>query len=72
MKVKVWYRPEVVGVEIDIDDSYRKLLDDDLSIKEYGEIADALADDLGQLLPADADYLCSVEDAVTGEILVDC
>ena len=72
MKVKVWYRPEVVGVEIDIDDSYRKLSDDNLSIQEYGEIVDVLLDDLDQLLPADADYLCSVEDAVTGEILVDC
>lgn len=72
MKVKVWYRPEVVEVEIDIDDSYRKLSDDDLSIQEYGKMVDVLLDDLGQLLPADADYLCSVADAVTGEILVDC
>ena len=72
MKVKVWYRPEVVGVEIDIDDSYRKLLDDNLSIQEYGEIVEVLLDDLGQLLPANADYLCSVADIVTGEILVDC
>ena len=72
MKVKVWYRPEAVGIEIDIDDSYRKLSDDNLSIQEYGEIVDVLLNDLGQLLPAEADYLCSVEDAVTGEILVDC
>lgn len=72
MKVKVWYRPEVVGVEIDIDDSYRKLVDDDLSLKEYGELADVLLDNLVQVLPVDADYICAVEDAVTGEILVDC
>ena len=72
MKVKVWYRPELVGVEIDIDDSYCKLSDEDLSIQEYGKMVDVLLNDLGQLLPADADYLCVVEDAVTGEILVDC
>ena len=72
MKVKVWYRPELVGVEIDIDDSYCKLSDEDLSIQEYGKMVDVLLNDLGQLLPADADYLCAVEDAVTGEILVDC
>lgn len=72
MKVKVWYRPELVGVEIDIDDSYRKLLNDDLSIQEYGKMVDVLVDGLGQLLPADADYLCAVEDAITGKLLVDC
>lgn len=72
MRVKVWYRPEVVEVEVDVDDSYRKLLSGDLSIKQYGEIADVLLDDIGQFLPADADYICAVEDAVTGEIIVDC
>ena len=72
VKVKVWYRPEVVGVEIDIDDSYRKLLDDHLSIKEYGAMADVLLDEVGEFLPADADYIVSVEDAATGEIIVDC
>lgn len=72
MKVKVWYRPEVVCVEVEVDEAYRRMLDDHLPIKEYGAMADVLLDEVGEFLPADADYIVSVEDAATGEIIVDC
>jgi hypothetical protein len=72
MKVKVWYRPEVVCVEVEVDETYRRMLDDNLPIKEYGAMADVLLDKVEEFLPADADYIVAVEDAVTGDILVDC
>lgn len=72
MKVKVWYRPEIACVEVEVDEAHRRVLDDDLTLNEYEKIIDVLCDEAAELLPADADYITAIEVASTGELIVEC
>ena len=73
MKVKVYYRPEIVCTEVEVDDTpYAAMLTDvTLTCSQYDSLANQMCTEIFQKLDSNADYICAVEDANTGELLIE-